>query len=143
MWSNHCDLILLRSSRLQHLVALLPSLQTLYAPLVHLLFHLRESLALFLGCALGTDSIDSALYHNQSCISFHTHQINAPVARPPSLPSIPSPWPCWLRAFSSLLCAYPRLSDWLGAERRTYCRAIVCLWTCLSVCDTTTWAIMR
>jgi hypothetical protein len=61
-----------RFSRLQHLVALLPPLQALHAPLVHLLLHLRESLALFLGRALGLDRIDSPLYH----ISFSTpHQV--------------------------------------------------------------------
>jgi hypothetical protein len=48
-------------SGLQHLVALLPSLQTLHTPLVHLLLHLLEPFALFLGCPFGFDRIDSAL----------------------------------------------------------------------------------
>jgi hypothetical protein len=59
-------------SRLQHLVALLPPLQALHAPLVHLLLHLGKSFALFLGRAFGLDRVDPPLYH----ISFSTpHQV--------------------------------------------------------------------
>jgi hypothetical protein len=48
-------------SRFEHLVALLPPLQTLNALFVHFLFHLREALPLLLRRALGTDSLDSSL----------------------------------------------------------------------------------
>jgi hypothetical protein len=53
------------SSRLQHLIALLPPLQALDAPLVHLLFHLCEPLSLFLHGTLCPERISSPLHHSQ------------------------------------------------------------------------------
>ena len=83
----------LSSSRLQHLVALLSPLQALDALLVHLLFHLGESLSFFFRGALGLDSLDSSLLNSQlSSVLSQSHGF-LPVAQTPSLPSAPSPSP--------------------------------------------------
>jgi hypothetical protein len=83
----------LSSSRLQHLVALLSPFQALDALLVHLLFHLGESLSFFFRGALGLDSLDSSLLNSQlSSVLSQSHGF-LPVAQTPSLPSAPSPSP--------------------------------------------------
>jgi hypothetical protein len=50
------------TSRFQHLVALLPPLHTLHAPLVHLLLHFGEAFSLLLRCALRSESVGSSLF---------------------------------------------------------------------------------
>jgi hypothetical protein len=51
-------------SRLQHLIALFPSLQALDPLLMHLLLHLLEAFSFFLDGALRSDAIDTLLLHD-------------------------------------------------------------------------------
>lgn len=92
-------------SRLEHLVALLLSLQPLNTPLVHLLLHLGKPFAFFLGCALCLDSLDSSLLHCQ-LQALRTRRPASPTTRSASFSSL-----------SSFSFAFTAASAFLSARR--------------------------